>query len=262
MPDYKSPLGLLDYLVPDSLEKEVITGFARPLTEQQLAKEDDAQRKARLTQYGSFRPNIDPNNPQGLSNLETLLGYAVAPQFFETPTNRQMIDASILRAGLELMKPNQPGENTASALLRSLDQAGQPAKILSDYKAAQAAARAKGMRPQVQVTGPKLFAFKNVAKNLHKNNTVFQEQVKKLTGKSWFDFENPVVRALASNAISYQSEYGGTIENAILMSGNRMEQLSTGNPDTSTKLPNTDNTKLNPKSVVIGKPNIPGIKIK
>ena len=160
------------------------------------------------------------------------------------------------------MKPNQPGENTASALLRSLDQAGQPAKILSDYKAAQAAARAKGMRPQVQVTGPKLFAFKNVAKNLHKNNTVFQEQVKKLTGKSWFDFENPVVRALASNAISYQSEYGGTIENAILMSGNRMEQLSTGNPDTSTKLPNTDNTKLNPKSVVIGKPNIPGIKIK
>ena len=51
MPDYKSPLGLLDYLVPDSLEKEVITGFARPLTEQQLAKDDHAQRKARLTQY-------------------------------------------------------------------------------------------------------------------------------------------------------------------------------------------------------------------
>ena len=262
MPDYKSPLGLLDYLVPDSLEKEVITGFARPLTEQQLAKEDDAQRKARLTQYGSFRPNIDPNNPQGLSNLETLLGYAVAPQFFETPTNRQMIDASILRAGLELMKPNQPGENTASALLRSLDQAGQPAKTLADYKLAQAAARAKGMRPQVQDTGPKIFAFKNVAKNLHKNNAVFREQVKELTGKGWLDFENPVVRALAANAISYQSEYGGTIENAILMSGNRMEQLSTGNPDTSTKLPNTDNTKLNPKSVVIGKPNIPGIKIK
>lgn len=246
MPDYKSPLGLLDYLVPDSLEKEVITGFATD----------------RDRQYGAWQPNISTDNPQGLSNLETLLGYAVAPQHFEAPTNRQMIDASILRAGLELMKPNQPGENTASALLRSLDQAGQPAKILSDYKAAQAAARAKGMRPQVQVTGPKLFAFKNVAKNLHKNNTVFQEQVKKLTGKSWFDFENPVVRALASNAISYQSEYGGTIENAILMSGNRMEQLSTGNPDTSTKLPNTDNTKLNPKSVVIGKPNIPGIKIK
>jgi len=53
-----------------------------------------------------------------------------------------MIDASILRAGLELMKPNQPGENTASALLRSLDQAGQPAKTLADHQAKLAASRA------------------------------------------------------------------------------------------------------------------------
>ena len=119
MPDYKSPLGgILDYLVPDSLEKEVITGFATD----------------RDRQYGAWQPNISTDNPQGLSNLETLLGYAVAPQHFKAPTNRQMIDASILRAGLELMKPNQPGENTASALLRALDQAGQPAKTLADWR--------------------------------------------------------------------------------------------------------------------------------
>ena len=128
MPDYKSPLGLLDYLVPDSLEKEVITGFAT-----------DRDRK-----YGEWQPNISTDNPKGLSNLETLLGYATAPQHFKAPTNRQMIDASILRAGLELMKPNQPGENTASALLRALDQAGQPAKILSDYLVSQRGARSSG----------------------------------------------------------------------------------------------------------------------
>ena len=88
---------------------------------------------------------FDSNPKTGLTGLETLLGNVVMPpQNFKTPTNRQMIDASILRAGLELMKPNQPGENTASALLRALDQAGQPAKTLADYRAAQATANRSG----------------------------------------------------------------------------------------------------------------------
>lgn len=128
--EYKSPLpGLLDYIVPDRLEQQAISAFSRPLTQEQLAKENDAQRKARLTQYGNFTPNIDPNNPQGLSNIETLFGTAYMPQAMtysggKGPSNKQMIDAAILRAGLELGKGRLPGETFGGALARGVKAAG------------------------------------------------------------------------------------------------------------------------------------------
>jgi len=200
--NYESPLGgILDYLVPDSLEKEVITGFATD----------------RNRSYGDFKPNISTDNPQGLSNIETLLGYATAPQFFKAPTNRQMIDASILRAGLELMKPNQPGENTASALLRSLDQAGQPAKTLADARLAQAKA-AKSTQPQVSISGGKMSAFYNVGRNIFKTNNRFKEIVRGLTGGGWFDTESAAIRAITNNGIGYESRLGILMDDAIMQS--------------------------------------------
>ena len=118
--EYKSPLpGLLDYIVPDRLEQQAISAFSRnpnPMNEQGQPL------------YGNFRPNIDPNNPQGLSNIETLFGTAYMPQAMNYsgggPTNRQMIDAAILRAGLELGKGRLPGENFGGALARGVKAAG------------------------------------------------------------------------------------------------------------------------------------------
>ena len=127
MPDYKSPLGILDYLVPDSLEKEVITGFAT-----------DRDRS-----YGDFKPNIDAANQEGWSNITTLLGNMAIPQAMPKQTNKQMIDAAILRGSLELMKPRQPGENLASSLQRSIKAAGGPSQ---DF-----AARAKQLRDMADI---------------------------------------------------------------------------------------------------------------
>ena len=134
---YESPLskipytqGLLDYLVPDQIEKQTL---------QALAREGEKQKS-----YGSFTPTVG-NNPQGLSNLETLLGYAYMPQHFtKAPTNKQMINASILRAGLELGKGRLPGENFGVALNRGMEAFGAPGKTLADYKLAQRTANKSG----------------------------------------------------------------------------------------------------------------------
>ena len=184
---YKSPLGLLDYIVPDRLEQDVISAFARPLREGETAPD-----------YGNFTPKINQDNPQGLSNIETLLGYAVAPQNFKTPTNRQMIDAAILRAGLELMKPNQPGENTASALLRALDQAGQPAKTLADYRAAQAKANRSGALGQSAI-------ITNIKDDIEKGIN----QVGIITGVKDISKEYPIFyNNLVTNAIEKYTSTG------------------------------------------------------
>jgi len=251
--EYKSPLGLLDYIVPDRLEQQAISAFSRnpnPMNEQGQPL------------YGNFRPNIDPNNPQGLNNIETLLGYAYMPQVMtQNPTNKQMIDAAILRAGLEMGKGRQPGETFGGALARGAEAMSIPGKTLAAAQAAEAAARAKGMRPQVSVTTPKYSVFNSVAKNLYDNNQAFQDTVNSLTGNAPWSFSSPVIKALAGNAISYQSEYGGSIENAIMKSAEGMLNLKTTGgvkniPDNST------NTNSNANSSNASKPNIPGIKIK
>jgi len=265
--DFKSPLGLLDYLVPDQIEKMAISGFAQPLTPEQLAKENDAQRKARLTQYGSFTPDIDPNNPTGLSNIQTLLGNAYMPQVMnygagKGPSNKQMIDAAILRAGLELGKGRLPGENFGVALNRGMEAFGAPAKTLTDAQAAAAkaaAATAKGIRPQVSITTPKLFVFKNVASNLFDNNEIFRKTVELLTDDGIFRMKSPAIQALAGNAISYQSEFGGSIENAIMKSAEGMLNLKTTGETNSN--PN-DSANSNSNSSNLATPDLSNIEIK
>jgi hypothetical protein len=232
--EYKSPLGLLDYIVPDRLEQDVISAFARPLKQGEPAPD-----------YGNFTPKIDPNNPQGLSNIETLLGYAVAPQNFKTPTNRQMIDASILRAGLELMKPNQPGENTASALLRALDQAGQPAKTLAEAQLAQAKAAAKKVQPQVTITPAKIYGFYKVGQTLMKTNKDFRDAVIALKGTGLFASEAQALKAITNNAMGIESQTGGGISESIkeslnILSKNVSKETSVadieGNEDVTKKI--------------------------
>ena len=69
---------------------------------------------------------FDQDPKTGLTGLETLLGNVVMPgQIGGKPTNKQMIDAAILRGSLELLKPRQAGENFASQASRALTAASE-----------------------------------------------------------------------------------------------------------------------------------------
>jgi len=71
---------------------------------------------------------FDQDPKTGLTGLETLLGNVVMPgQIGGKPTNKQMIDAAILRGSLELLKPRQAGENFASQAGRALTAASEVA---------------------------------------------------------------------------------------------------------------------------------------
>ena len=167
--EYKSPLGLLDYIVPDRLEKQAISAFARnpnPINEQGQPL------------YGNFTPKIDPNNPQGLSNIETLFGYAYMPQVMtQNPTNKQMIDAAILRAGLEMGKGRQPGETFGGALARGAEAAGQPAKTLAAAQAA--AAKARGTGTQLGLSKPELTGISATIEGLAISNKEIGDKLQK-----------------------------------------------------------------------------------
>ena len=139
--DFKSPLGgILDYLVPDQIEKMAISGFAQ---------NPNPVNKQGNPLYGGFTPDVDPKNPTGLSNIQTLLGNAYMPQVMnygagKGPSNKQMIDAAILRAGLELGKGRLPGENFGAAFNRGMEAFGAPAKTLAAAQLAQRKASQAG----------------------------------------------------------------------------------------------------------------------
>tara|TARA_R100001510_G_scaffold52096_1_gene52530 strand:- start:2565 stop:3440 length:876 start_codon:yes stop_codon:yes gene_type:complete len=65
------------------------------------------------------------NDEEKLTGFRGLFGNLVVPGLAGTPTNKQMIDAAILRGSLELLKPRQPGENIASQFSRGLSAASQ-----------------------------------------------------------------------------------------------------------------------------------------
>jgi len=65
------------------------------------------------------------NDEEKLTGFRGLFGNLVVPGLAGTPTNKQMIDAAILRGSLELLKPRQPGENLASQFGRGLSAASQ-----------------------------------------------------------------------------------------------------------------------------------------
>ncbi len=62
----------------------------------------------------------------------------------KAPTNKQLIDAAVLRGSLELLKPKQKGENFASQVGRALDAGIEPAKNLAEYRLAQDKIKAAG----------------------------------------------------------------------------------------------------------------------
>ena len=224
--EYKSPLGLLDYIVPDRLEQQAISAFSRnpnPMNEQGQPL------------YGNFRPNIDPNNPDGLTNFETLLGYAYMPQVMtQNPTNKQMIDAAILRAGLEMGKGRQPGETFGGALARGAEAMSIPAKTLAEAQLAQAKAAAKKVQPQVTITPAKIYGFYKVGQTLMKTNKDFRDAVIALKGTGLFATEAQALRAVTNNAMGIESQKGEGISESIkeslnLLSKNVSKETSVAN---------------------------------
>ena len=68
----------------------------------------------------------------GNEGLKGLLGNLIMPQAINKQvTNKQLIDAAILRGSLELLKPRQAGENFASQLGRGLQAATQFSQSLT-----------------------------------------------------------------------------------------------------------------------------------
>ena len=144
---------------------------------------------------------FDPNPKKGLTGLETLLGNVVMPQQMSVaPTNKQMIDAAILRGSLELLKPKQPNENFASQASRALEAAGQPAKTLADYRAAQATANRSGALGQSAI-------ITNIKDDIEKGIN----QVGTITGVQDISKEYPIFyNNLVTNAIekyTYTGDY-------------------------------------------------------
>ena len=172
--------------------------------------------------------------------FESLLGNLVFPQLVnQNVTNKQLIDAAILRGSLELLKPRQPGENIASQAGRALQAGSQFGKdvfeqqqsaletLLKQQKLAQGS-----IRPQVTITAAKIMGFRDVGKALFENNQEFKDIVTNLTGSDIFNANNPKIRSITTNAISYQSEFGGTIDNAILESAKAFEKAQKASKDT------------------------------
>jgi len=163
-------------------------------------------------------PSIFDKDPKTeLTGLQTLFGNVTMPQIMK-PTNKQLIDAAILRGSLELLKPRQPGENLASQASRALEAAQQPAKILTDYNAAIQAAKAKGIQPQVTITPAKMFGFYKVGQTLMKTNKKFRDAIRNLKGTGLFSTEAQALRAVTNNAMGIESQEGEGMSKAIIKS--------------------------------------------
>ncbi len=181
--------------------------------------------------------DVDPKT--GLTGVQTLLGNVTMPSLVNPQiTNKQMIDAAILRGSLELLKPRQPNENFASQASRALkagtdfgkdvfdQQQSALETLLKQQKLAQGS-----IRPQVTITAAKIMGFRDVGKALFENNQEFKDIVTNLTGSDIFNANNPKIRSITTNAISYQSEFGGTIDNAILESAKAFEKAQKASKD-------------------------------
>jgi hypothetical protein len=213
--DFKSPLGLLDYLVPDQIEKMAISGFAQ---------NPNPVNKQGNPLYGGFTPDVDPKNPTGLSNIQTLLGNAYFPQALnygagKGPSNKQMIDAAILRAGLEGGKGRLPGENFGAAFNRSMNAMSIPAKTLADAQLAQAKAQAAlmGDGTQLSLNKIEIATGKKLLKTLAETNPDFGRRLKKLAEESgmeeWYTVDAFGIGGPSSDFYTAMANELGSVQN-------------------------------------------------
>ena len=154
---------------------------------------------------------FDPDPKTGLTGLETLLGNVTMPSLVNPQiTNKQMIDAAILRGSLELLKPRQPNENFASQASRALKAGTDFGKDVFDQQQSALETLLKqqkllqGKTPsQVSMTEEKALGFESAVKGLYDISPEVKGAVDLLGGKG--AFSDPGITSLAAEAMSIQS---------------------------------------------------------
>jgi len=154
---------------------------------------------------------FDQDPKTGLTGLETLLGNVTMPSLVNPQiTNKQMIDAAILRGSLELLKPRQPNENFASQASRALKAGTDFGKDVFDQQQSALETLLKqqkllqGKDPsQVSMTEERALGFESAVKGLYDISPEVKTAVDLLGGKGIFSA--PGVASLAAEAMSIQS---------------------------------------------------------
>ena len=127
-----------------------------------------------------------------LGGFEGLFGNLVFPQLVNTqPTNKQLIDAAILRGSLELLKPRQPGENLASQASRGLQSAAKFGSDVMKQRDASLATQLKMLKlqkemndgTQLSLSMPELKGLTQVVKNTIRANPELTKKLEEFADK-------------------------------------------------------------------------------
>jgi len=127
-----------------------------------------------------------------LGGFEGLFGNLVFPQLVNTqPTNKQLIDAAILRGSLELLKPRQPGENLASQASRGLQSAAKFGSDVMKQRDASLVTQLKMLKlqkemndgTQLSLSMPELKGLTQVVKNTIRANPELTKKLEEFADK-------------------------------------------------------------------------------
>tara|TARA_R100001460_G_C3557080_1_gene175557 strand:- start:3071 stop:3679 length:609 start_codon:yes stop_codon:yes gene_type:complete len=152
-----------------------------------------------------------------LGGFEGLFGNLVFPQLVNTkPTNKQLIDAAILRGSLELLKPKQPGENLASQASRGLQAAAKFGDDIMTQRDASLVNQLKMLKlqkemndgTQLSLSMPELKGLTQVVKNTIRANPALTEKLEEFATKIDDTFKFPGTDINPETYISIATEVG------------------------------------------------------
>ena len=154
--------------------------------------------------------DVDPET--GLTGVETLLGNVTMPSLVNPQiTNKQLIDAAILRGSLELLKPRQAGENFASQAVRALDAATEPGRLKAAFDEAEARRKAAS-GSQLGITDNEIRGARKLIDAMINNNPEIKENVGKIADNlgdtydfAFTDFNKSTLDAIGFEALSLQN---------------------------------------------------------
>ena len=155
---------------------------------------------------------FDADSKTGLTGVETLLGNVVLPgQLNFNPSNKQLIDAAILRGSLEVLKPRQAGENFASQAARALDAATEPGKLKAALDEAEARRKAAS-GSQLGITANEIGGARKLIDAMINSNPEIKENVGKIADNlgdtydfGFTDFNNSTLDAIGFESLSLQN---------------------------------------------------------
>tara|TARA_Y100000004_G_scaffold196289_1_gene265841 strand:- start:1715 stop:2368 length:654 start_codon:yes stop_codon:yes gene_type:complete len=154
--------------------------------------------------------DVDPKT--GLTGVQTLLGNVTMPSLVNPQiTNKQLIDAAILRGSLELLKPRQAGENFASQAVRALDAATEPGRLKAAFDEAEARRKAAS-GSQLGITDNEIRGARKLIDAMINNNPEIKENVGKIADNlgdtydfAFTDFNKSTLDAIGFEALSLQN---------------------------------------------------------